>query len=104
MANLFPIWKPQRTTKQAFENLDFKRRYKALRNSSSAFIKRKDVKDFINQKYNGRCYLCDSTENLQIDHIISVYQCACNQYPINKLNTEENLALICSRCNCSKRP
>lgn len=100
----FPIWKPHRTTKQAFANSDFKRRYKALRNSSSGFIERKDVREYIIKKYDGKCYLCGSSENLQVDHVTSVYRCAVNEYPIDKLNTEENLALICLKCNCSKRP
>lgn len=104
MGIAFPVWKPQRKTRQAFESLDFKRRYKGLRNSSSGFIKRQDVRSFITQKYDGKCYLCGSTDRLQIDHIVSVYQCARRQYPIEKLNTEENLALICARCNCAKRP
>lgn len=104
MANIFPIWKPRRTTAQYFENSDFRRRYKALRNSSSGFIKRHDVREFIMQKYAGKCYLCSGTENLQIDHIVSVYQCACNNFPVDKLNAEDNLALICLKCNSSKRP
>lgn len=104
MEDVFPIWKPRRATRKAFEDFDFRQRYKALRNSSSAFIKRRDVRDFIMRKYGGKCYLCGNTEKLQIDHIISVYQCAYNKNLIDKLNAEKNLALICLKCNSSKQP
>ncbi len=99
----FPTWKPQIRTASKFEASDFKIRYKALRNSSSGFIKRKDVRDYIFQKYNGKCYLCGSTDDLQVDHIISVYLYALNKYPYKGLNQEENLAAICRKCNCKKQ-
>ena len=46
-ADYFPLWKPQRATEFKFKYYDFVVRFKALRNSSSAFIKRGDVKDII---------------------------------------------------------
>lgn len=100
----FPKWNPQYYTKQRFGSSDFNIRYKALRNSSSGFIKRKDVRKIIYNKYNGKCYLCGNNENLQIDHIVSVYKCALNEFPVELLNSEDNLALICRRCNSAKLP
>ena len=54
----FPLWKPQRITEIKFNNSDFRIRLNALRNSSSAFIKRKDVRINVFKKDNYRCVHC----------------------------------------------
>ena len=100
----FPLWKPQRITESRFYSSDFKKRYKALRNSSSAFIKRKDVRRIIFSKYGNKCVLCGSVDDLEIDHIVSVYLCAKNLFEICKLNTEENLTILCRSCNARRCP
>lgn len=100
----FPIWNPQMGTRLKFESDSFRVRYKALRNSSSAFIKREDVKRAVFQKYGGKCALCGSDEELQIDHIVSVYRCAKGEIPVRELNSPENLQLLCDHCNARKAP
>ncbi len=50
----------------------------------------------IMQKYGGKCALCGSTENLQIDHIIPVIY--------NGTNDADNLQVLCKACNTSKGP
>ncbi len=100
----FPEWKPQIATERKFGRADFRTRYAALRNSSSAFIKREDVRRYIFSKYGYRCYLCGNTKNLQIDHIVSVYAAAKDSRLTDVLNTESNLRPICATCNSSKRP
>lgn len=99
----FPEWKPQIATERKFRHSNFRVRYTALRNSSSAFIKRDDVRQHIFSKYGYCCYLCGSTRNLQIDHIVSVYAAKDNRL-IEVLNKENNLRPICTSCNSSKRP
>ena len=64
----FPKWDPQFSTRLKFRNSNQKVRYKALRNSSDSFIKRKDVRDFLLEKYNYQCSICGSTDSLEIDH------------------------------------
>jgi 5-methylcytosine-specific restriction endonuclease McrA len=100
----FPHWSPQRYTWKKFKNPDFKVRYTALRNASSNFTKRQDVREYILNKCNHKCAQCGSNENLQIDHIVSVYQCAIGELPANKLNTSDNLQILCFRCNAGKAP
>lgn len=100
----FPKWNPNRVTRGKIGLSDIKIKMFALRNSSSAFIKRKDVRNYIFSKYGCKCYLCGSTVNLQIDHVHSVYSCARGNYPVEKLNTEENLRPICAKCNAKKAP
>jgi len=100
----FPLWNPQRATKYRFNNSDFKIRLSAIRNSSSAFIKRNDVRVVIFTKDMFKCVSCGSKDNLTIDHIISIYRCAVGEYPIEKLNTIVNLQSLCLKCNCSKLP
>lgn len=101
----FPQWTPQFRNASKFDSSDFRIRYKALRNSSSAFIKRADVRKYIFERDNFTCYICGSKENLQIDHIVSVYSYANhNIRPIESLNEEHNLRTICAKCNSSKAP
>ena len=79
-------------------------RYKALRNASSNFIARKDVKEYIKAKYQNKCCICGSREHLQIDHVVSVLQFAQKRLPYKDLNKEDNLALLCRSCNAAKEP
>ena len=98
----FPEWKPQRNTIRKFYSSNFRERYKALRNSSSNFIRKEEVRNYIFEKYNHKCYICGFEGDLQIDHIVSVYEVAKGIREINYLNREENLAAICTKCNSSK--
>ena len=102
--NGFPIWEPRYRTAEKFDTIDKRKRYVALRNSSSGFIARSDVREFLIKKYNNKCASCKSGDNLTIDHINSVYAAAINLYPIDKLNTEDNLQILCGRCNSAKVP
>ena len=99
-----PKWNPRRTSFQKMRSDNFKIRYKALRSASSNFIKREDVRDYLLKKYNHKCYICGTSENLQIDHIISVYRFASERLEPSVLNSEENLAVICMKCNSAKNP
>lgn len=95
----FPLWKPQNTTEYKFHNINFKTKYKALRNSSSSFIHRDDVRNILLLKYNNKCVLCDSNDDLEVHHIIPVYFCAKGLIEICKLNTLENLIILCGKCH-----
>ena len=100
----FPVWKPQAKTVSLFSNISEKVRYKSLRNSSSAFIKRKDVREIVLKRGGYRCAICGSTDDLEIDHIYSVYSVLHGRYPLDKLNTSDNLRVLCKHCNSSKTP
>ncbi len=100
----FPQWNPQFYTKKRFESGDFKIRLNALRNSSSSFISRKDVRDYIFERDGHKCVMCTSVKSLSIDHIISVYAVASKLYPVEKLNLKENLQTLCGSCNSKKIP
>jgi 5-methylcytosine-specific restriction endonuclease McrA len=102
--NGFPIWNPQWGTIRKFESNDFKIRYKTLRNSSSNFIKKREVREIIAEKCNGMCNKCGCTFNLHIDHIKSVYLAAQGKFPIDQLNSYHNLTLLCRSCNSKKTP
>lgn len=100
----FPVWKPQRITKSKFSSSDFKIRLNALRNSSSAFIKKKEVREIVFSNDNHKCVLCGNTKNLTVDHKVSVYMCSLGKYPIEALNTIENFQTLCTSCNSKKIP
>ena len=100
----FPQWKPHMATVSRLGSSDKNVRYKALRNSSSGFIKRSDVRDYVFSRDGYKCVYCGSREHLQVDHIISVYAVLNGKLPIDDLNRAENLQTLCIRCNASKTP
>jgi len=104
IVDYFPLWKPRQITENKFRNPDRKIRQNAIRNSSGAFIKRKDVREIVFYKDKNSCVLCGSMTNLTIDHIFSVYQAACGKFPLEKLNIRDNLQTLCGSCNSKKKP
>lgn len=100
----FPRWHPQRATLRKFDSMDFRVRYKALRDSSSNFVQREDVKNIIKTIYNDKCNICGKNNDLQIDHIISIWRVANKEYPVKLLNLKENLQILCGKCNAGKLP
>jgi 5-methylcytosine-specific restriction endonuclease McrA len=100
----FPAWTPQRATIRGIRSYNFRERYKALRNSSSGFIKRPDVRAAVLKKSDYRCVQCGADKELQVDHIVSVYKCARGLFPVEKLNSLDNLQALCSTCNAAKSP
>lgn len=87
---IFPKWNPQRRTRGV---LDYgtifpsvKRKvYKALRNTSSGFINRADVRQFIFDRDGHKCKICASEQDLTIDHIVSNLQTLCNSCNSGKI-------------------
>lgn len=100
----FPKWSPQRGTASHFGSSEKRVKYRSLRNSSSAFIKREDVRNAVFTKDGNACVSCGSISNLQVDHIVSVYRCAKNEIEITFLNRQENLQTLCRSCNSKKLP
>lgn len=100
----FPLWKPQRTIELKFSFSDFRIRFKAIRNSSSAFIKKENVRRIVFKEDGFKCVFCGSNKDITIDHIVSVYRVARGNYPIEKLNVRDNLQTLCSLCNAGKSP
>ena len=92
------------STLRKFDSMDFRVRYKALRDSSSNFIQRIDVKNIIGIIYNDKCAICGSHNDLQVDHIISIWRVAKKEYPVKLLNSKENLQILCGTCNVGKLP
>ena len=78
--------------------------YKYIRGTSSNFIKRNDVRNYVLNKSNHKCLMCGSQINLQIDHIISVYRIIKDSIPIEEVNHVDNLQVLCRKCNASKLP
>lgn len=100
----FPVWKPTKhTIRKIIGGLNKKEAFKVFRSSCSGFIKKESVRKIILIKSNNKCVLCDSINNLQVDHIISVFRCFLNE-KIFECNIESNLQILCKKCNTSKTP
>lgn len=75
---------------------------KYLRNSSSGYIHKKAVRDYVFSRDGYKCAICGSSQNLQIDHIISVYRATKKTiFDINHIN---NLRPLCMPCNARRSP
>jgi len=100
----FPLWNPNRRFVLLLDDyIDKKEAFKKFRSSSSGFISNKTLRDVLLVKFNNKCVLCNSAEQLQIDHIESVLSCF-NREKFNFCNTEDNLQVLCKKCNTSKTP
>lgn len=86
---------PNETRRSRAKNKGQKEYKKYLRNEASNYIKRNAVREFIFSRNNYECVNCGEKENLQIDHIVSVYKGGKNHI--------DNLQTLCKRCNSSKR-
>lgn len=100
----FPEWNPNKATRYKLDDyIDSKEALKIFRNSSSGFISKPIVRDFIFNRDNSTCVLCSATNNLQVDHIKSVRHCFNNNL-LWECNKEDNLQTLCLRCNAAKTP
>lgn len=102
-AEYFPLWKPHYRTEEKFY-FSNQVAYKALRSSSSSFIKNPIVRKMVMEKCGNKCVSCGNRDDLQIDHIISVYSAYLNKSLVGQLNTYQNLQVLCKACNTSKPP
>jgi 5-methylcytosine-specific restriction endonuclease McrA len=73
-----------------------KQDYKSRRNRASNFTKNMLLRLFIFNRDGGKCLKCGSTENLTLDHKVSVYRGGSDTY--------DNLQTLCNRCNAGKLP
>lgn len=94
-----------RPQQKAFEHAktkggNFLKKY--LRNSSNAYIKKKEVRDFVFERDGFACVLCGCENDLQVDHIISVYQATAEN--IFFINSPDNLRTLCGSCNARRDP
>ena len=77
---------------------------KYYRNSSSGYISRKEVREFILERDKNKCVKCDNTKELHIDHVIPVLYGFNNNISLYIINNINNLQTLCRKCNCSKSP
>jgi 5-methylcytosine-specific restriction endonuclease McrA len=84
---------PNETRRSRAKNAGRLKQY--LRNEANNYIKREAVREFVFARDNYKCVYCGSSEDLQVDHIVSIYQ--------GGENTTENLQTLCKPCNCAKR-
>lgn len=102
----FPKWAPQDKTKRRLDGdtLSKQDKIKILRNSCSGFITKREVREYIFTRDGHKCCICGSSENLQIDHVISVYRFIMDKLDWRHANDESNLRTLCVHCNSKKRP
>ena len=74
--------------------MDWKK--KRARNKASAYTQRKEIRKTILERDGYQCLKCGSTENLTLDHIVSVYS--------GGENSINNLQTLCNKCNAGKPP
>lgn len=96
------MWNPNRMTLSKIKNCSYKSSFQYFRNSSSGYISKKHVREFVFKTHGLNCYLCNGLAT-QIDHVKSVYSCF-KLGLFYECNSLENLKPICPKCNQSKKP
>lgn len=97
---IFPVWKPRKSHFLLSETMNKEDFVSYIRNSSYAFIKRVDVRNFILKRDDYKCVLCGSKENLHIDHVKRISDVNLNNY--REYNKENSLQTLCNSCNARK--
>ena len=99
-----PVWYPSRKTiSKMYDNMSESKAEYAFRQSSSALVYRSDVRKIVFDNWNNKCAYCESTSNLQVDHIVSVHRCFKDKR-LRYCNSIENLQILCRSCNAAKLP
>lgn len=95
-------WKPSYLLSiHLFDSIDKNESFKKFRSASSSYISNKYVRRYIYSKYNSKCFICSSIDDLQIDHKVSVKNC----FVSNRIlfcNSISNLQLLCKKCHFKK--
>ena len=106
IAHTFPQWRPQNKTIRRLDGdrLSKRDKLRILRNSCSGFIMKKEVREYIFSRDGYKCCICGSSNNLQIDHIVSVYKIIMDKLEWKHANDENNLRTLCIHCNSKKKP
>ncbi len=71
-------------------------KYKRRRAAACRHTANTEVRAKILSRDNYKCVLCESTDSLTIDHIISILR--------GGTNDDTNLQTLCNRCNAGKAP
>ena len=100
--NPFPTIVMGEITRKGINSNDKNTRVYYIRAASQAFLNQTDAKKIILKKYGNKCNICGSKENLQIDHIISISDVAKGFMIFEDLNKEDNLQVLCKKCNMKK--
>jgi len=93
MAKIKPVYNPR---KLGLCTMNY------YRNSSSAFGDK--MKAYLLSTGQGVCVQCSATDNLTIDHIISVWLAHKYKIDLRELNSFLNFQIMCSACNARKSP
>ena len=100
----FPVLKINSITRFIiYEGVNKKDSFNKFRMVSSNFIKRKEVRLILLNKFENKCVICSTNKGLQIDHIKSVKKCFITD-TLDYCNTFDNLQVLCVKCNTSKKP
>ncbi len=100
---IFPKCNPHFYSKQRMASDNLRIRYDALRNVSIHFIRKPNVRRAIFEKCGYQCHLCGAKGDLQIDHVISIYQRAKERISYKTINSYGNLMAACRSCNAAKQ-
>ena len=92
-----PVYNPNRFTLNKAE-----RDKKYYRNTCSGFGTK--AKPYVLERDGEICVRCGSTENLQIDHIISACYGFYKKIDLYVINNVDNLRILCKTCNATLQP
>lgn len=75
-----------------------------LRSKSRYRLIKMNAKTKLLERDNNKCQICGSKNDLQIDHIKSLYFFIYNNLDTSMLDNFDNLRILCKRCNAKRNP
>ena len=77
----------------------YNERLRGYRNVAQSYISNKEVRKYFIDKVGNKCELCGKEEKLELHHKVSVSTYAYHQLPIETLNEENNIQVLCKKCH-----
>ena len=77
---------------------------KYLRSCGHNFVSRPEVREFVFARDNHECVECGNSNQLEVDHKVSIYRVFKDGIDIREVNHLDNLQTLCKRCNSGKKP
>lgn len=99
----FPNVNLTRTQMALINSQNYKERLKGYRSIANKLSSNENIRDCFLRRANYSCEICRSKDELQLHHKIWVSTAAWSWLPIEDVNNEKNIMVLCKKCHIKRR-